>query len=282
MVGVIEAVSSADFGYMPGSKMPIWINSGRCGSGKTWKSLERLASRPIRAVFVTDRIEVMADRARLLADAGRRAGRKPVILTINSQSQSNLKGSVRQQIETAGRELSAAVDHAIVLITHESMKAVDWSAFFGDWEIVIDEAPSMFSAGRLCTTGSRSFWSANFALQPVGTTGWSKLGLTADAVSPAALESDTFLNEVSAFRRRVKAGTVYASITDWDQTEVRAEWSWISIWNPLELSGFSRVTILANQFESTMTSILIDRFSVIGSNFWTRMASMSGSGSAGN
>lgn len=257
----VEAVRQSYRGSFQGV-MPIIINSGLCGSGKTTRELERMATTPGRYVFVTDRIAPMEARIGKLISTAVKHGCYPEVVPVHSANALPRFGHrfVRQAVEHQIKCLNHKA-HAILLVTHETLKTVDWSLIKGEWEITIDEAPAVLDSDTTCTSGAVAWWDANFILRPVGETGWSELVLDPNAVSIEQLASDDDLDDRVSLMRRVQQAPVYANVTKWDQTAPAGiRWTWFSVWCPLELSGFRQVKVLANHFRSTMTYHLLDRF----------------------
>lgn len=243
----------------------IYTEGGRCGSGKTTRALQRIARTPGKTIFVVDRIDVMAERVATIEAEAEKCGTNPTVVVIHADnpdkpSPYGMKFAV-QRIEAEAGKL-AAHRHAILIITHEAMMMVDWQQFGPEWEMIIDEAPSMFQFTPVRTPANVPFFLANYDLDPIGESGWAEVKAKHDGVTMRAVAADQNMRDWTVFHRRVLGRQgVYVNITDWwEMAPTEKVWSWFSMWCPGEVAHLRRVTILAHAFEQTMTARLLRRF----------------------
>ena len=238
----------------------FYYSDARCGAGKTRWALQHMATTEGRFVYVVDRCDVMEKRrsevTRIAFENDFSALRTAVIRSRQGQS-------VQREIEWAGERYADEV-HCVVIVTHEGMKMSDFSRYRDrGWSIIIDECPSVFDCQSHRTPALAANFEANYALDPVGDTLWSQVRLKSGAISGAHLRDDEALSGFQTFHKRAaSAQGVFVSVHDWQQIAEQngKRWKWWSLWSPAELAPFDHVTLLANQFERSVTLKLFRTF----------------------
>jgi hypothetical protein len=252
---VSSVIESPQAGRMP-KPMTIEFNSGTCGSGKTYYICKLAASTPGRYVIAVDRREVVASRIATIEAFASQYGTSPLIKTLySSHIETNTGASnVRRNVREAGADYGN-LDHVIVFVTHEGLKSSDMSTYSQDWTLLIDEMLTIWTHGSLRSPALRVFLDSHYRLKKsLDFTGYATVvARSTSTVTSGDLFSDDILCDLAVFDRRVREGQVVANITDWDATSSRKAWSWWSVWSILELSAFSRIILVANAVEHSVT-----------------------------
>lgn len=239
-----------------------------CGVGKTYNSFRTIVNQGGRHIFVVDRREVMPERVRLLEEIALEAGRPITTKTIFSgDDRKGIEQGVRDQVESlATSDLPA--DY-VAIITHEAMRMSSFEDFEGQgWLIWIDEVPDILDKVEHSLLHVWPLLEGWYDLEPVNKK-WSSVTLREGAdVTLATLAQDDAIQMLRPFHRRVeeaKAGmgrertedgkpihfrrTVLADIQKWSDLDYkRRDLVWFSLWSPLHVRYFDRVTFLANAF----------------------------------
>jgi hypothetical protein len=234
--------------------MKIYYSDDRCGAGKTRHACRMMASQPGKWVYAIDRKDEVGARDRLIREFALAAGTQPVVMTTYSD------GMIRVHQEIAGAPAKyAGLDHIVLMVMHEGLKASDLSGFVG-WRIVIDEVPGIWDSAAVRTPSLHHQLSACYRLaEPKG--GWSRVVMKPDAPSVADLARDDTMAPWALFHRRVKSRQgVYVSLKAWADSVDGREWKWFSLWSPLELEAFDQVYLLGNAFTHTITFKLLEQF----------------------
>jgi hypothetical protein len=167
--------------------------------------------------------------------------------------------NVKNDVEALPRIFNSG--HVIIILTHKAILSADTSGF-GEWRLVIDETPSIIREQALTTPVSAEWLENHFDLLPAGP-GWSVPKLKTK-LARRLIEQDDFLRPALAFYDACTSSTmrVVCDVTDWSHTATdRSSWTWHSIWGAELLGPFETVTILGNNFE---TSVLHDRLLAAG------------------
>lgn len=216
------------------------------GSGKTARIIRRLARKPVRAIYCSERIVTATEIQVAIDREARRCGTTPIFRIINSEH-----GCVSTQIKRVQDE-TALFRHVIVFITHAALDN-DFSQFT-NWSIIIDEIPKLVDYKTLTTKLTLDHYRRAYHLEPIHTE-WSKVSLTeyGRSLSVADVASDTNLkgSETHKFHAHILAShisrkTVVVRGIDWD-TVGKEEWFWTSFNSMRNLAAFNDVTILANR-----------------------------------
>ena len=242
--------------------MNIYYTDARCGDGKTMRALEEIATSPGRYVFVVDRRAVIETRKLSLAAMAQQAGTQPRIVTMTSTPDDDAQRaqSVTARISLYPSTLPLWDRHVILLITHEGMMQSDLSQYSG-WEIVVDEAPNIFSLTTVMSPAMMGFFRENYTLAPISSQ-WSRVMPRRDRVVTlgALLRDETLISWAQWHKRVVSREGVITNLSDWRDVEEETRWTWWSLWSPRELAKFSKVTVLANALTESVTYGLIRHF----------------------
>lgn len=251
--------------------MKVYYNSAPCGTGKSYQAAQRIVGLEGRYIVVRDRVKAALEFQRHLTEISIGMGRILPIAVI-----SNERGrSVRLEVENVVNDYDS-LPHVVVIITHKAMQMCDFSSFAG-WDIIIDETPNVLDQQELQTGLSVEFFKKNYVLTPLNET-WSSVTLTREGwqLTPADLEQDDCVRMLRVFHERVThasdlpddatrdmmkrahagpAGSraVISNLSAWDDMQDGRQWTWWSLWSPLQLSAFNSVTIMANAFDASMT-----------------------------
>ena len=227
--------------------------SARCGAGKTYKTTRDVAMTTGRYVFAVDRKGVGDEREASIRAFASSYGTSPQVVQIFSPSVDEDKHdnptwtmSVPREIEAAG-EAFASSEHVILIITHAGMKLADLKGFL-DWELIIDEVPSVIEHIEGQTGVMREWLRANYQLTP------DRDGASiVKYVGHASLKQfgKVGSREWLPFHRLVLSGHTRVQFGDW--SDAPDTWPCWRIWEPEALSSFRRVTILGDSFEETET-----------------------------
>ena len=243
--------------------MQILYTDARCGDGKTYRAIEAMVETQGRYVFVVDRRSMLETRVQELRSRALNWGTNPEIVTLSSTvgDARVQQQSVTARITTFPNTVPHYMKHIILLITHEGMKQSDLSLYVG-WKIIIDEVPGIFEMTSVKTPAMKSFFEANYILDPISSS-WSQVKPRKNCqVTLAAIrQDDTLINWAQWHKRVVSRQGVVTDLLSWsDMEEVVERWSWWSLWSPRELEVFDCVTILANAFLETITYGLTRHF----------------------
>ncbi len=162
------------------------------------------------------------------------------------------KAPVQLQLDEAAKA-GAALNHVIVLTTHEALMTADLSGFSG-WSFRIDETPNAVVADKLKATSkaSRDFLEEHFELDPVTNTGWSAVRSKLGRYRWQEIASDDLLKSLGNFIRHAsQEGRVFVDTKVWSAKSI----NWCSAWipdllepfvaQPVQIAGASFVTSVA-------------------------------------
>lgn len=233
-----------------------------CGSGKTYRSLQRIAQAGGRHVFVVERVEAMSDRIRELQSLLVLAGRAMHLKSISADKDYRLKKrSVTALVEAIPDDFAKHND-VVVFITHEALKLASFEDFAGlGWSIWIDEVPDVLDHDkhRFCLTWTQL--DAMYRLKPCPSEKWSKVSLAEDSPELADLANDDGLEMLRPFHRRVSdtRREVFINIREWAELAVKGrELVWYSLWSPDDLRHFQSITLLGNRLLSSATVAILN------------------------
>jgi len=246
----------------------ISYSSVRCGAGKTFWAIERLAENKGRTVLAVDRKEIAADRAEAIRRHAKGVGQRPTIHVVVSDDDENWKNrSVASRIQDSAKEL-ANDPHAVLVVCHAGLRLADLSGFAG-WDLIVDEAVNLLEH-RVEDTGAMLAWlEANYELgrpvEVIGDDGAVSTQFLPEADGSYAIRftgpfttgdiakrgSREWLN----FHRLVLTGEACCDVGSW---RAKARWS---AWRRLEacvyLAAFKEVFLLADSFTDTETYLLM-------------------------
>lgn len=237
----------------------IYLNDQTCGSGKTYNELLYMVNNRGRYLLAVDRKEAMGERTETIRSISLRLGKRMTVIQIKSGDEAldvrngdtTIRTSRAVTVDVEAVPDRHAMDHVIVIITHEALKLSDLSGYKG-WQLVIDETPSIVDHQKLVTTLSRKFFKQHYALDRVGK--HFEIRRRSNA-TPAHFRGDSLTYPLTVMHARVcdERVTVLTQSASWDSLGKEGAWSWTSIWSPHQLAAFSRVTILANAFRRSLT-----------------------------
>lgn len=233
----------------------------RCGGGKTYWAIQRMASTPGKWVYAVDRREVMAGRAAELRAVAAERGQDLKVEIIRSaidESDSGGTRQVRQAVEVVPLHHSNAL-HVVVVVTHASLIAADLRKFTG-WSVIIDETPAVLASGSRRSPALVHWLRRVYSLdtETLTGTGWTVIRPTSHAPTSAQVAGDDTLAEWQDFHRRVisQDQPVLCSLTEWEEAANGQPWRWFSVWGFSALQAFTEVIVLANAFTETLAHLV--------------------------
>ncbi|WP_221792227.1 hypothetical protein [Aquisediminimonas sediminicola] len=246
--------------------MKVYVDESPAGSGKTYRSIERINRSKCKVLFFTERTNSFDELERDIRDAAQRLGTSPTIHQINGNIEGRSRNVVRQ-IEAVPVDY-ALNDHVIVIATHAAMLRSDFSAFAG-WQIVVDEVPTFLDFEEKNTHLDVSFFSKYYHIQPLAD-GWSEITVTMEGekISVADIKDDYSHSHLSQFHFRVLEASrpsavrsVRCNLQSWSDMECRkVKWAWASVFSMRQLKAFDRVEMLGNQFRENIGCELVRLF----------------------
>lgn len=216
------------------------------GSGKTARIIRRLARKPIRAIYCSERIVTATEIQAAIDREALRYRTVPIFRIINSDL-----GYVSAQIKQV-QDATASFPHVIIFLTHAALEK-DLGGF-EDFSIVIDEIPKFVDSKTLNTKLTLDHYRRAYRLEPIDSQ-WSKVSLTdyGRSLSVTDIRNDTNLSgsETHKFHEHILAShssykTVIVRGIDWDVIG-KDEWFWTSFNSMRNFATFNDVTILANR-----------------------------------
>lgn len=222
--------------------MNILFDDGRCGDGKTYAAMKRIADNPGLYIIAFDRTDIMRQRANELAHL---CEVEPQIVLIHDRAKHGHK-TVVEAIEDIPNTYGQ-FKNTVVFITHASMRVARFDKRFCDWSLIIDEDFSVFTSDQWNLSANRIHFDEYFTTTKIGENHYE---VTPNAEAPtinAYTHDDTMNEAVSDFRRLVELQKVYS---DSDASE---RLSWWSVWNFRNIEHFKAVTILANAYTEKLS-----------------------------
>ena len=229
-----------------------FYSDARCGAGKTYWAIQKLACNLGKTILAVDRIEIADQRAKAIKDAAEDAGMAPLVAVIVSEDcNPNVRRSVARRIEDAAVEL-AGNRHIILVVCHAGLRMADLSGFSG-WNLVIDEAISLLDH-QTHDTGAMFAWlDANYEIGPEGHDGSHPVRFIG-SFSPGEMTRKGS-REWAAFHLSVLTGQARVDVSCWSE---RGRWSaWRLIDPAIHFESFDQITVLADSFAQTETGLLM-------------------------
>jgi hypothetical protein len=222
--------------------MQVEVLSGPPGCGKSHLMRTEAIANPGRYIFFYPTAILIAEQE---AEFKTVAGLDVQI----AHSKSKRSGTVQDQLnQDAERAETARIAHTVVLTTHESLLGCDLRAF-QDWHFRIDEAPNAVQSGKIVATVNRQFFDTRYALDPLGTDGWSQVQPLGTADRFTDIARDDGARGFAAFLKHADRSRAFVSVSDWKSKQ----FEWLSIWSPDLLQGIPASVTIAGA--SYMTSI---------------------------
>jgi hypothetical protein len=236
----------------------IEYSAALCAAGKTEYACNLIASEPGKYLLAVDRREVIETRINRINEKAAAYGTYPVFRRIYSPDEDRFEDGVIG-VRRALREQptkDSETPHVVVICTHEALISSDLSTYEG-WTLIIDESPNLWGFGEMSCPISWVVMESFFGLEPLDD-GWSKLTIKREAPSPTASEQDSLLsNEFVEVYRRWESNRPVVKLESWQDAADGRTFSWHSVWDANKLTPFSRVLILANCFEDSITYKLL-------------------------
>ncbi len=217
--------------------------SARPGLGKTIFVCKRMATRRGKYVYAVDRIDVFAERERLIKEFAVNGGKtSPLIVIYNSKN----SFTVRQDVANAPN-MYKDERHIIVIITHEALK-ISMLDHYNGWQLYIDEVPSAWIFQEKKNSLIKDSLKRLFNLSSEPGQKYSRITVK-DEVSPSDIANDDDAYGIMTVYKQAKNGNAYANIHTWDDAD---NWLWFSIWCFDEMRSFSNIVFVANAFEHSL------------------------------
>lgn len=242
-----------------------------CGAGKTYQEISYILENPGRYLYAVEKRSRMKE---FEADIRKRASETGVMIKTSRICSAHDAGeimadgtvsrhgstNVRKDVEDLPHLFPNPREHRIVLITHEALKMVDASEFSG-WHLTIDETPSVWDKQSLSVNvdNSRDFLRDNYVIEPLTKT-QSRIVMRSDEgfepLSVRDLARDSFSKTATVLHQRIGSERIEVTteLSSWNELDAdNTAFEWSSIWSPEGLKAFSRVHVLANAFDRSVT-----------------------------
>ena len=235
--------------------MIVDVDESPVGAGKTEKQIRRAVLTPARYLFVVERLNSMEELAARISSFSD-FSINPVLIRGDDQGRGS---SVRQAVEALPDQYKA--DHVIAICTHMAMTMSDLSEFHG-WHIIIDEVPAALLLDEKQTKLDAHFFSKNYKLENVDDK-WSSVTMTDDGfeIDGSDLQQDDSHRHLRGFHQRVRDASlaegrpVLCNLAAWHDAERdNVTWTWWSLFSIKQLSAFTSVNFLGNNFMTSITA----------------------------
>lgn len=233
------------------SEYQFFYDNRAAGTGKTTDQIRRLITYPGRYVYAVDRRNLVSERRQNIEQLAAAFDVRIQVVEIYSISVERTGGvrNVRVAIEALPHTYQSG--HVIALVTHQGLKdsALD---DFGDWDLVIDEAPSLWDQHRLQTGISHKLVADLFSIAPGAV---ANRITPRSKVTPKAMQDDCLAAGLSTLQCRLRnsATEVFTFVDDWDELAINPGWTWYSLWSVRSLRAFRTVTVLSADFDRSLT-----------------------------
>jgi hypothetical protein len=237
----------------------IEYSAALCAAGKTEYACNLIASQPGKYLLAVDRREVIDTRIARINEKATAYDTYPVFRPIYSPDEGRFESGVIG-VRRALREQPTKdndTPHVVVICTHEALTSSDLSTYEG-WTLIVDECPNLWGFGEMSCPVSWIVMEAFFGLEPLGD-GWSRITIKRDAPSPGQSTQDSMISDefVDTYRRW-EINRPIIKLEAWKDAADGRTFSWHSVWDAEKLTPFSRVLILANCFEESITYKLLE------------------------
>jgi len=224
-----------------------------CGTGKSQWALTHIASTENNYVFVIDKIALINEMTERLQELN------PDIELYEVHSKTSKIPVVDQMLAWANDVSFKQLKHSVLFVTHAGFCEADWS-FANDIkpEVIIDEAINLWTFSKWRIPLSYKGWAQAFNLQDHGLKGWSKL-YPKENISDLKVsysDDDSFM-KLSHILRKAKFQNVLIDIKSWDECSTKKEIRLFHLMDPVMIQNFSSMTILAANFEISLTKSLL-------------------------
>ena len=225
-----------------------------CGTGKSQWALTHIASTENNYVFVIDKIALINEMTERLQELN------PDIELYEVHSKTSKIPVVDQMLAWANDVSFKQLKHSVLFVTHAGFCEADWS-FANDIkpEVIIDEAINLWTFSKWRIPLSYKGWAQAFNLQDHGLKGWSKL-YPKENISDLKVsysDDDSFM-KLSHILRKAKFQNVLIDIKSWDECSTKKEIRLFHLMDPVMIQNFSSMTILAANFEISLTKSLLE------------------------
>lgn len=226
----------------------------RAGAGKTHDQLQRIVSEPGLYVFAADRREIMVEVHARLSAMAEKAGTRIHIVPVYSKRDAHAPGVDHVRVALEALPSTYGSGHVVALVTHAGLKGADLAEFSG-WNLIIDEAPSLWDATRFKTTISAPLLDKMFEIVPGDL---SNRIINRARHARRDLHLDTLAAPLATLHAQASdpRHQVFTHLGSWDELARSPTWTAYSLWSPAALRAFSSVTVLAAAFGSSMTYAL--------------------------
>jgi hypothetical protein len=214
--------------------------------------LIELLTVPGRYLLAVPRIDLIDEQIQFLLQSAKDLGVTPPAIR-EAHSGVRSRENVARQIEEAARDL-AAREHAILIITHESLKSYDLSQFKG-WHLRIDEIPDGVTSGSFRASASSCYLDAAYQLESVlEDADWQHVALQDSAPRIKDVIKDDLVKDLAQFHKYVTGPqSVYVNLTAWPDAEGQSRnVEWWSLWPALCLGHFASVIMTGASFQKSL------------------------------
>lgn len=230
--------------------MDIIVIGGTPGAGKTHALIEEITQTTDRYLVACPRINLIKERHSDIIAACVRYGREPVIIEVHSESGGI--GPVVQQVREAMANVNAA-QHALLLITHDTLMMLDEVDFLG-WNVSIDEQVSGLISDKRVLPVSVGILKDMFDIVAFKT-GWSRLVPRRSDILMGDLMQDHVAKSLVALVKWAGSPQgVLVDISRWEEIEgSNRPLGWASTWTYGRLSQAKSVLVAHAGLEHTLT-----------------------------
>lgn len=228
--------------------MKVEVLSGLPGCGKSYDMRQEAIRNPGLYLFVYPSVDLVREQlVAFKAETG--------IAVEEAHSKASGGGTVQIRLERhQAYFLANAIDHAVVLMTHEGLMGADLSAF-ADWHVRIDEAPNTIQSGVVNAPASAALLKPIIQIVPVGSHGWGRLTLLSGKQSWSALEKDDLFKSLAEMMKQAsRRHGVFVDTLEWKDS-----FGWCSIWPLTSLDHCKSVKIAGASYPISVGAIVAKR-----------------------
>lgn len=229
--------------------MKVEVLTGLPGCGKSYEMRREAIQHPGLYLFVYPSIRLIEEQL-----AAFKAETQMRIVEAHSGAPGG--GTVQNRLERHQAFFEAnAIDHAVVLMTHEGLMGADLSTF-GKWHVRIDEAPNTIQSGIVHAPASSDLLRRMVAIDPVGSQGWGQLRLLDRTGGWRARANDDLFRPLAEMMKQAsRQHGVFVDTLKWKDS-----FGWCSIWPLATLDRCKSVKIAGASYPISLGAIVAKRW----------------------